>query len=82
MVLMSHICEASKVTVNSSYFHPTHQRYTDEAHKAEMVPFYCVIQKVCVLCDEKAFVKKEEHFIAHAEDARCDISIESALLWL
>ena len=38
MVLMSHIREASKVTVNSSYFHPIHQHYTDEAHKAETVP--------------------------------------------
>ena len=38
MVLMSHIREASKVTVNSSYFHPAHQHYTDEAHKAETVP--------------------------------------------
>ena len=37
MVLMSHNREASKVTVNSSYFHPAHQHYTDEAHKAETV---------------------------------------------
>ena len=37
MVLMSHIREASKVTVNSSYFHPAHQHYTDEARKAETV---------------------------------------------
>ena len=36
--LMSHNREASKVTVNSSYFHPAHQHYTDEAHKAETVP--------------------------------------------
>jgi predicted glutamine amidotransferase len=32
MVLMSHIRKASKVTVNTSYFHPAHQHYTDEAH--------------------------------------------------
>jgi hypothetical protein len=38
MVLMSHIREASKVTVNSSYFHTAHQHYTDEAHKAVTVP--------------------------------------------
>jgi predicted glutamine amidotransferase len=31
MVLMSHIREASKVTVNNSYFHPA------QAHKAETV---------------------------------------------
>jgi hypothetical protein len=35
---MPHNREASKVTVNSSYFHPAHQYYTDEAHKAETVP--------------------------------------------
>ena len=36
---MSHIREASKVTVNSSHFHPPNQHYTDdEAHKAETVP--------------------------------------------
>ena len=29
---MSHIREASKVTINTSYFHPAHQHYTDEAH--------------------------------------------------
>ena len=48
MVLMSHIREASKVTVNSSYFHPAHQHYTDEAHKVETVPsvvIYRVSQK-------------------------------------
>jgi hypothetical protein len=38
MVLISHMREASKVTVNSSYFHPAHQHYTDGAHKAETVP--------------------------------------------
>ena len=43
MVSMSHIREASKVTVNSSYFHPAHQHYTDEAHKAETVPSVVII---------------------------------------
>jgi hypothetical protein len=28
MGLMSHIREASKVTINISYFHPAHQHYT------------------------------------------------------
>jgi hypothetical protein len=36
--LMSHIRESSKVTINTSYFHPAHQHYTDEAQKAETVP--------------------------------------------
>ena len=38
MVLMSHIREASKVTVNSTYIHQAHQHYTDEADQAETVP--------------------------------------------
>jgi hypothetical protein len=46
MVLMSHIREASKVTVNSSYFHPAHQHYTDEAHKAETVPSVVFVLEV------------------------------------
>jgi hypothetical protein len=36
--LMSHIRATSKVTINTSYFHPAHQHYTDEAQKAETVP--------------------------------------------
>ena len=48
MVLMSHIREASKVTVNSSYFHPAHQHYTDEAHKAETVPSACSYIYICL----------------------------------
>jgi hypothetical protein len=36
--LMSHIRETSKVTINTSYFHPAHQQYTDEAQMAVTVP--------------------------------------------
>ena len=36
--LVSHIRETSKVTINTTYFHPAHQHYTDEAQKAETVP--------------------------------------------
>ena len=42
-VLMSYIREASKVTVNSSYFHLAHQHYTDEAHKVETIPSVVII---------------------------------------
>ena len=37
--LISHIRETSKVTINTNYFHPAHQHYTDEAQKAETVPY-------------------------------------------
>ena len=42
-----------------------------------MVPFYCVVQKVCTSCDEKPFVKTYEHFLPHLEIAHCDISVET-----
>ena len=42
----SHNREASKVTVNSSHFHPAHQHYTDEAHKAETVPSVVIYRSV------------------------------------
>ena len=43
------------VTINTSYFHPAHQHYTDEAQKAETVPsvvtvviyIYIYIQQEC-----------------------------------
>ena len=35
---MSHTRETSEVTINTSYFHPAHQHYTDEAQKDETVP--------------------------------------------
>ena len=40
MGLMSHIREASNVTINISYFHPAHQHYTDEAQNTETVVRY------------------------------------------
>jgi hypothetical protein len=43
--LMSHIRETSKVTINTSYFHPAHQHYTDEAQKAETVPSVYIWRK-------------------------------------
>ena len=42
--LMSHIREA-KVTINTSYFHPDHQHYTDEAETVPSVVSYIYILK-------------------------------------
>ena len=56
MVVMSHIREASKVTVNSSHFHPAHQHYTDEAHKAETVPYACIFMDMV----ETEFLEQQE----------------------
>ena len=39
MVLMSRIREASKVTVNSSYFHPAHQHYTENVKEQHILSF-------------------------------------------
>ena len=42
-----------------------------------MIPFYCVVQKVCTLCDEKPFVKTYQHFLPHPSQPHCDISVET-----
>jgi hypothetical protein len=39
-----------------------------------MVPFYCVVQKVCQNCNEKPFIKTYTHFLPHPSDTHCDIS--------
>ena len=46
--LMPHIRETSKVTINTSYFHPVHQHYTDEAQKAETVPSVYIYTAICI----------------------------------
>jgi hypothetical protein len=56
------------------YFYDFETRVDEDGY---MVPFYCVIQKVCTQCDEKPFVKTYEHFLPHPEIAHCDISVES-----
>ena len=52
------------MTVNSSHFHPAHQHYTDEAHKAETVPsvvIYALLVILSALQDEPCRLR-----IAHA----------------
>ena len=59
--------------------HPTLYFFDFETRKDEngyMIPFYCVIQKVCTNCDEKPFVKKNEDFEAAEDDPRADVSVE------
>ena len=59
--------------------HPTLYFFDFETRKDEngyMIPFYCVIQKVCTNCDEKPFVKKNEDFVAAEDDSRADVSVE------
>ncbi|CAB3982959.1 DNA polymerase [Paramuricea clavata] len=41
------------------FFFDFETRKDDEGY---MIPFYCVVQKVCVECDEKPFVKTNENF--------------------
>ena len=48
---MSHIRETSKVTINTSYFHPAHQHYTDEAQKAETVPSVVIYIYIYIYID-------------------------------
>ncbi|CAB3979926.1 DNA polymerase [Paramuricea clavata] len=41
-----------------------------------MVPFYCVIQKVCSKCDEIGFIKNKEGFTPHTDNIHCDTSVK------
>ncbi|CAB3977264.1 DNA polymerase [Paramuricea clavata] len=42
-----------------------------------MIPFYCVVQKVCDVCDQKPFVKNYEHFLPHPSEPFVDISVDA-----
>ncbi len=41
-----------------------------------MIPFYCVVQKVCIHCDKIDFVKEGENFVPHDTELFCDASIK------
>ena len=79
MKKMGHYCFIKPVKPQQNTVHPTLYFYDFETRVDEdgyMIPFYCVIQKVCTLCDEKPFVKTYEHFLPHPSEPRCDISVE------
>ena len=56
-----------------SYFYDFETRVDNDGY---MIPFYCVVQKVCTNCDSKPFVKTYEHFLPHPTEYHCDISVE------
>jgi hypothetical protein len=58
--LMSHIRETSKVTINTSYFHPAHQHYTDEAQKAETVP--SVVIYIYIYMEKRSYCCKDLYY--------------------
>ncbi|CAB3983354.1 DNA polymerase [Paramuricea clavata] len=58
------------------YFYDFETRVEEEGY---MIPFYCIVQKVCDVCDEKPFVKNYEHFLPHPSESFTDISIEPVL---
>jgi hypothetical protein len=69
------LCKIPKTpTLPTLYFYDFETCVDDEGY---MQPFYCVVQKVCSACDEKAFEKSEEGFVAHATNNCCDISVKS-----
>lgn len=41
-----------------------------------MVPIYCVVQKVCKVCNKIPFEKMFKYFLPHNDDFTCNISIE------
>jgi hypothetical protein len=58
--IYTHNREASKVTVNSSYFHPAHQHYTDEAQKAETVP--SVVIYIYIYMEKRSYCCKDLYY--------------------
>jgi hypothetical protein len=75
----THECFVKPCRVHANASHPTLYFFDFETKKDDegyMIPFYCVVQKVCTLCDEKPFVRKGEEFQASETDKRCDTSVE------
>ena len=67
-------CKINIVTRPTLYFFDFETRKDAAGY---MIPFYCVVQKVCTACDEKPFVKTCEEFQRHETDKWCDTSVES-----
>ncbi|CAB3978622.1 DNA polymerase [Paramuricea clavata] len=78
-----HHCYIKPVREQKNESRPTLYFYDFETRVNEgdiyMIPFYCVVQKVCDVCDEKPFVKNYEHFLPHPSEPFADISIEPVL---
>ncbi len=78
-VKKDHQCfiKPAKIAVNAEkptlYFYDFETKTDSEGF---MIPFYCVVQKVCIHCDRIDFVKESESFLAHDTEPFCDISIK------
>ncbi|CAB3978337.1 DNA polymerase [Paramuricea clavata] len=79
----NHHCYIKPVKDPKNEIRPTLYFYDFETRVEEddiyMIPFYCVVQKVCDVCDEKPFVKNYEHFLPHPTEPFTDISVEPVL---
>ncbi|CAB3977900.1 DNA polymerase [Paramuricea clavata] len=75
-----HHCYIKPVKEQKNESRPTLYFYDFETRVEEgdiyMTPFYCVVQKVCDVCDEKPFVKNYQHFLPHPTESFVDISVE------
>ena len=75
----THRCFIKPCKINIAT-HPTLYFFDFETRKdaaGYMIPFYCVVQKVCTSCDEKLFVKICEEFRRHETARWCDTSVEA-----
>ena len=75
-----HQCFIKPLKSTADSVKPTLYFYDFETKTDEngfMIPFYCVVQKVCILCDKTAFIKNFEHFVPYATIPFCDTSIDS-----
>jgi hypothetical protein len=79
LVKKDHQCfiKPAKIAMNAEK--PTLYFYDFETKTDEdgfMIPFYCVVQKVCIHCDRVDFVRESENFLAHTTEPFCDVSIK------
>lgn len=75
-----HECFIKPTKPSNKGNHPTLFFYDFETKNDKdgyMIPFYCVVQKVCSLCDKIPFEKTYEYFLPHPENLCVDISVES-----
>ena len=79
LVKKDHHCfiKPAKIAVNAErptlYFYDFETKTDSEGF---MIPFYCVVQKVCIHCDRIEFVRESECFLAHDTLPFCDVSIK------
>ncbi|CAB3982341.1 DNA polymerase [Paramuricea clavata] len=78
----THECYMKTCRIHGDVQHPTLFFFDFETRKDDegyMIPFYCVVQKVCVQCDEKPFEKIKEAFEPVPDEPHADASVQPVI---